>query len=101
MKKILFALLIFAFVGCESGIGTGELYLRKLGNNSIGYDVFKESGDSVVSGTTRASMYITLPEGKYEVSAYGVNLWEGESFLMKNHKITIRKDEITTLDIAF
>lgn len=101
MKKILFTLLVLAFVGCESGIGTGELYLRKLGNDRIVYSIYTESGDSITEGWIIGSMYIELPIGKYKVSASGVNIWEGKDFYMKDHTVTIRKDEVTILDIAF
>ncbi len=50
MKKIVFALLIFAFVGCESGIGTGELYLCKTGNDKISYEIYNEGGDTIMDG---------------------------------------------------
>ena len=101
MKKILFALLIFAFVGCESGIATGELYLCKTGNDKILYEIYNEGGDTIMDGWTFSSMYISLPVGIYEVSAFGNNIWEGERFYMNHNKVTIHKDEVTTLHIAF
>lgn len=116
MKKILFALLIFAFVGCESGIGTGDLYLVppiveeeyidgigfvNKGVSHYGVDYIVYSGSTEVkSGSFKNPIYVELPTGYYTVHLESVfkNYWNDPTY-SDDIEIKIRRNQTTRLDI--
>lgn len=101
MKKLLFfAVLALFMCSCEKkGIEYGELYLCKEGTMEIVYDVHIGT-DSITKGTTRYSKYVELPVGKYTVSLFGHNILSGILYV-DNIDVTIRKDDVTILNIPY
>ena len=118
MKKILFALLIFAFVGCE-GIGSGELYIvpptpiyvedpfwggtTEEGVNKYGtVCTICQNGRTIKEDTIKYPTMIQLPAGHYVVKLVSVfrNYWD-EPLFSNEMQVVIRNNQTTRIDIPF
>lgn len=99
MKKILFALLIFAFVGCEGEIGTGDLYLIPE-EDEIQYthiSVYRSNSNTeVLSDDINHPKYYKLPVGNYRIVASRKYF---EMYSELETDFPINKNDITTIHL--
>lgn len=115
MKKILFTLLVLAFVGCE-GIGYGDLYLvppeiEKEYIDGFGFwgsgvshygIIYKISSNNkeIKQGDFKSPTYVELPVGHYTVYLESVfRTYLDIPIYSDTVEIVIRRNQTTRLDI--